>query len=84
MPAHVHVAAEASPVRQEHEGGNWLGGLERGVFYVAQELKHDFIIVRRFAKGVATVAHKEGTSACPKDLVAATCAEINVVGTVKS
>eukprot|EP00983_Pelagomonas_calceolata_P002819 93040-Pelagomonas_calceolata.AAC.3 len=27
--SHVGVAAEASPVRQEHEGGNWFVYLER-------------------------------------------------------
>eukprot|EP00983_Pelagomonas_calceolata_P131808 1161812-Pelagomonas_calceolata.AAC.1 len=53
-PAHVDVAAEASPVRQEHEGGNWFVGLEGGVHCMAQELEHDFVFMRRMAEGVAT------------------------------
>eukprot|EP00983_Pelagomonas_calceolata_P078322 1154234-Pelagomonas_calceolata.AAC.3 len=57
--------------------------LEGGVHCVAQELNYDFVIIRRMADGVAIVAHREGISACPKDLVVVTCAEISVLGTVK-
>eukprot|EP00983_Pelagomonas_calceolata_P117128 1160384-Pelagomonas_calceolata.AAC.8 len=83
QPAHVGVAAESSPVRQEHEGGKWFVGLEGGVRCVAQELEHGSVIMRRMAEGVATVAHRQGISVRSKDLVAVTCAKIKVVGTVK-
>eukprot|EP00983_Pelagomonas_calceolata_P010946 354221-Pelagomonas_calceolata.AAC.1 len=42
-----------------------------------------FIIMRRMAEGVATVAHREVISACPKDLVAVTCETILVLATIK-
>eukprot|EP00983_Pelagomonas_calceolata_P022153 695777-Pelagomonas_calceolata.AAC.1 len=80
-PTYAGATAEASPVRQEHEGGNWFGGLEGGVH--CSELEHKFIIVRRVAKGVAAVAHREGISACPKGFATVTCAKLSVVGTVK-
>eukprot|EP00983_Pelagomonas_calceolata_P131760 1161807-Pelagomonas_calceolata.AAC.9 len=78
QPTNVGIVAEASPVRQDNEGGNWFIGLEGGVHCVAQELEHDFVIMRRMAEGVATVAHRECISACPKDLVAGTRAKISV------
>eukprot|EP00983_Pelagomonas_calceolata_P066636 1149138-Pelagomonas_calceolata.AAC.3 len=49
QPTHVGAAAEASPVRQEHEGGSWFIGLEGGVQRVAQELEHDSVIMRKMA-----------------------------------
>eukprot|EP00983_Pelagomonas_calceolata_P035786 1119973-Pelagomonas_calceolata.AAC.1 len=39
--------------------------------------------MRRMAEAAATVAHREGINECPNDLVAVTCAKINVVCTVK-
>eukprot|EP00983_Pelagomonas_calceolata_P039702 1137299-Pelagomonas_calceolata.AAC.2 len=83
QPTHVGVATEASPVGQEHEGGGWFVGLEGGVHSVAKGLEHDSVTMRRIAEGVATVACSEGISACPKVLVAVTCAKISVLGTVK-
>eukprot|EP00983_Pelagomonas_calceolata_P018631 584378-Pelagomonas_calceolata.AAC.1 len=82
-PTHVGIAAEASPAGQKHEGGNWLGGLEGGVYCVAQESEHNFIIMREMAEGEAIVAYREGVCVCPEDLVMVTCAGINVEGTVK-
>ena len=56
-PAHIRVAAEASPVRQEHEGGNWICALEGGMHCMAHEFKHIFIIVGWMAKGEASETH---------------------------
>ena len=56
-PAHIRVAAEASPVGQEHEGGNWTCALEGGMHCVAHEFKHYFIIMGWMAEGEASVAH---------------------------
>eukprot|EP00983_Pelagomonas_calceolata_P088352 1157184-Pelagomonas_calceolata.AAC.4 len=39
--------------------------------------------MRRMAEGVAAVAHREGISACPKNLVAVTRAKKSVIGTVE-
>eukprot|EP00983_Pelagomonas_calceolata_P025592 803564-Pelagomonas_calceolata.AAC.2 len=58
---HVSVAVEASPVGQKHEGGNWLGGLKGGMYCVAQESEHNFIIMmimRGVAEGEAIEAHR--------------------------
>eukprot|EP00983_Pelagomonas_calceolata_P076504 1153440-Pelagomonas_calceolata.AAC.2 len=82
-PAHVSVAAEASPVGQKQEGGNWTCGLEGGVRWVAQESEQSFIIMRGMAEGEAIVAHREGVCVCPKDLVTAACAEISVDSAIK-
>eukprot|EP00983_Pelagomonas_calceolata_P007138 232673-Pelagomonas_calceolata.AAC.1 len=70
-PTHVGIAAEASLVGQKHEGGNWLGGLEGGVYCVpvAQDSEHDFIVMRGMAEGDATVAYREGVCVRPEDLV---------------
>eukprot|EP00983_Pelagomonas_calceolata_P058609 1145562-Pelagomonas_calceolata.AAC.4 len=76
-PTYVCVAAEASPVGRKHEGGNWFCGLEGGVHCVAQEPKHDFVVMRGMAEGESIVAHREGVCVCPKDLVMAVCAEIS-------
>eukprot|EP00983_Pelagomonas_calceolata_P129963 1161648-Pelagomonas_calceolata.AAC.3 len=83
-PTHVDIAAEASPVGQKHKGGNWLGGLEGGVYCVAQESEHNFIVMRGMAEGETIVAHREGVCVCPEDLVTAAYAEISVEGTVNS
>eukprot|EP00983_Pelagomonas_calceolata_P019658 618927-Pelagomonas_calceolata.AAC.1 len=56
-PAHVGIAAEASPMGQKHEGGNWFCGLKGGVHCLAQEFKHYFIIMWGMAEGEARVAH---------------------------
>eukprot|EP00983_Pelagomonas_calceolata_P127010 1161359-Pelagomonas_calceolata.AAC.2 len=82
-PTHVSVAAEASPVGQKQEGGNWICGLEGGVHCVAQESEHNFIIMRGMAEAEAIVVHIEGVFVCPKNLVTATCAGRSVEGTVK-
>eukprot|EP00983_Pelagomonas_calceolata_P063751 1147856-Pelagomonas_calceolata.AAC.8 len=74
-PTHACVAVEASQVRQKHEGGNWLDGLEGGVHIVVKdsfnsELEHDSMFKRR----IATVAHREGIGARPKDSAVAVAA----------
>ena len=43
-PGHISVTAEPL-VGQNHEGGNWIFGLEGGVHCVAQEFKHYSIIM---------------------------------------
>eukprot|EP00983_Pelagomonas_calceolata_P021034 661162-Pelagomonas_calceolata.AAC.1 len=60
---------------QEHKCGDWISGSEGGIHCVPQELEHDFAIMRRMAEGVATVAHREGISARPKDMVVVACAK---------
>eukprot|EP00983_Pelagomonas_calceolata_P000641 23833-Pelagomonas_calceolata.AAC.1 len=67
-PTHVVIAAEASPVGQKQEGGDWIGGLEGGVHCVVQESEHSFIIMRGMAEGEAIVTHREGVCVCPEDL----------------
>eukprot|EP00983_Pelagomonas_calceolata_P031463 987056-Pelagomonas_calceolata.AAC.4 len=54
-PINVSVAAEASPVGQKHEGGNWFCSLEGGVHCVAQDSEHGFVIMRGMAEGEAVV-----------------------------
>eukprot|EP00983_Pelagomonas_calceolata_P024367 766347-Pelagomonas_calceolata.AAC.1 len=82
-PTHVGIAAKASPVGQKHEVGNWLGGLEGGVYCVAQESEHNSIIMRGMAEGEAIVAYRECVCMCPEDLVTVACAEISLKDTVK-
>eukprot|EP00983_Pelagomonas_calceolata_P022017 691033-Pelagomonas_calceolata.AAC.1 len=77
-PTHVGIAAEASSVGQKHEGGNWLGGLEGGVYCMAQESEHNFITMRGMAEGEVIVAYREGVCMCSEDLVTVACAEISV------
>eukprot|EP00983_Pelagomonas_calceolata_P005042 164452-Pelagomonas_calceolata.AAC.1 len=78
-PTHVSVAAEASPVGQKQEGGNWISGLEGAVHCVALELEHDLVIIRRVAEGVATITCRKGIITRSKDLVSVACAEVGVV-----
>eukprot|EP00983_Pelagomonas_calceolata_P058338 1145442-Pelagomonas_calceolata.AAC.1 len=70
QPAHVGVAAKASPVR----GRSALRGA--GV-------EHDLVIMRRMAEGVATIAYRKCVSARPKDLISVARAEVGVVSTVQ-
>eukprot|EP00983_Pelagomonas_calceolata_P001941 65638-Pelagomonas_calceolata.AAC.1 len=63
-PGHISVAAEVSPVGQEHEGSNWFCCLEGGLHCVAQEPKYLFIIMWGMAEGEAVVAYREGVCLC--------------------